>query len=73
MDDQFIVIALIGINDTDRPFGCRVIGEHAPHPGNYMRVFGPDTRAECEAWRSENCVGAAGADEDDDAGGEGAG
>jgi hypothetical protein len=65
MDDKFIVIALVGSTDTDRPFGCRIVEEDATYPLNYRPVFGPDTRAECEAWRSENCVG--------DEGNEGAG
>lgn len=57
---RFIVIALVGSNDTDHPFGCRVIREHAAYPMNYRPVFGPATRAECEAWRAENCVGGEG-------------
>jgi len=54
---KYIVIALIGSNDTDRPLGCRVISEHATYPMNYTRVFGPATRIECEAWRAVNCMG----------------
>jgi hypothetical protein len=52
---KFIVIALVANRDTDRPIGCRVIRESATYPMNYMPVFGPAPRAECEIWRSGNC------------------
>jgi hypothetical protein len=65
---RFIVIALLTSKDTDRPFGCRVVAEHATYPMNYTPVFGPATRAECDAWRVANCIGIGPVEIDADAG-----
>lgn len=70
---DFIVIALVGSNDTERPFGCRVVREGTIYPMNYRPVFGPAPRPECEAWRAANCVGADAATEIDAGGVDGGG
>lgn len=53
---QFIVIALVAEGHEKHPIGCRVIHEDAAYPKIYGRVFGPASRADCEAWRSARCL-----------------
>ncbi|MGA9580844.1 MAG: hypothetical protein WBR13_02610 [Allosphingosinicella sp.] len=53
---QFIVIALVADGHENYPIGCRVLHENAIFPMVYRRVFGPASRADCEAWRSQHCL-----------------
>lgn len=53
---QFIVIALVAEGHENYPIGCRVVHEDASYPKIYGRVFGPASRADCEAWRAEHCL-----------------
>jgi hypothetical protein len=52
---QFIVIALAAEGHEEHPIGCRVIHEDAGYARIYGRVFGPASRAQCEAWKAEHC------------------
>ena len=53
---QFIVVALLAPGHESHPIGCRVVHENAILPTIFHRVFGPASRAECEAWRAEHCL-----------------
>jgi hypothetical protein len=53
---QFIVIALVAQGHETRPVGCRVVHEDAVYPKIYGQVFGPASRADCEAWKAGHCV-----------------
>lgn len=49
--EQYQVISLIG----EPPRGCSVIPADAFYPMIYQRVFGPASRQDCEAWRTQHC------------------
>jgi hypothetical protein len=51
----WIVTALVG-SSADGPFvDCAVHQEDEPILGIYRRVFGPDRRAACEAFKAKHC------------------
>lgn len=50
-DNKYIVAARVETENED----CIVVEEGAMIMATHRKVFGPDTKENCERWKSRNC------------------